>query len=152
MSDRGTVAHVVRVRWEWELRPFWCGVWHYRAPKNGGAVRAFSSAKRADRFRARLERRARERARKPNPFLLCRAWEMDYSVVTSMPEFAFLDWVRDTVLEPPVPFRAGLPLAATNWYYWWRETEPLMSPEQREHMWRGLDRVTFYAVVPLELE
>jgi hypothetical protein len=152
MSDRVTVAHVVRRRWEWELLPFWHGVWNYRAPKNGGAVRAFASAERAERFRLRLERRTRERGRKPNPFLLCRAWDMDYALVTSLPEFAFLDWVRDVVLEPPVPYREGLPLSASNWYHWWQKTEPGMSPEQREHLWRGLDRVAFYAVVPLELE
>jgi hypothetical protein len=144
---------VVRKREEWELKPFWSGVWYYRAPKKGGVVRAFTSEKRARAFHRRLEDYIRTKLPKVNPFQLCRSWEMEYENVTSLPEFALFDWLRDTGLEPPEPNRnAWTPnasLVSSNWYWWWKATVKTMTEEQLDHVWRGLDRVKFYEVVPV---
>ena|GEM_PF-6501175 len=154
MSDSPNCLHLVRTRPEWELKPFWHGVWHYHAPKRGGAVRAFASAKRAAAFHRRLEQHARAKVPKANPFLLCRDWQINYELVTSLPEFALLDWIQDAGLTPPKPsaHRANLKLCSWDWYMWWQKTVPTMAPEQLCHMWKGLDRVRFYEVVTVELE
>jgi hypothetical protein len=153
MSDAANTLHLVRVRPEWELKPFWLGVWYYRAPKKGGAVRAFASARRAEAFHKRLEQRARARLPRANPFLLCRDWDMNYEVVTSLPEFALFDWLQDVGLTrpEPLPHVRTEKLSSSDWYRWWQTTVDTMTPEQLDHMWRGLDRVRFYEVVSLEM-
>ena len=149
-------VYVVRRHPEWELRPFWNGVWEYRAPRNGGVVRAFRSKERAEAFKARLEQRRRQRMPGPrvNTFYLSRAWEMDYGRLTSFPESVLDDWLRDLGLTPPAPppHMAGRPRSSSDWAFWWGRTAPAMTEEQRAGMWKALDRVEFYEVVTLELE
>jgi hypothetical protein len=71
--------------------------------------------------------------------------------LTSLPEPAFEDWVRDCGLEPPQEAGAGQS-TGRDWATWWKETAPRMTPEQRAHVWRALDRIRFFEVVETELE
>jgi hypothetical protein len=151
-----TEIYVVRRAEVWELKPAWFGVWSYKASKNGGVIRAFADRRRAESFCAKLEGRKRSKPLSPgvNPFVCSRKYEMQYDQVSSFPEPVLDDWLRDAGLTPPVSLfpQPGRPRCSHDWYYWWRQTAPRMTPEQRRRVWEALDRVRFYEVVALPLE
>lgn len=120
---------------------------------DGGVIKVFTSARRAERFRARMEAARRHRPIKVgiNPFKSVGGWRLADGTVTSFPEPVLDDWLRDVGLEPPMP-PGGRERVLDDWIAWWTMTAPRMTQEQRAHVWKALDKIHFYEIVSLTLE
>jgi hypothetical protein len=99
-------------------------------------LRSFDDRDEAQRFCHEQEQALRARA---NPFV-CGGPALHYQ--SSFDEGRLHDWLLDGGIDPPGKLKSG----KRAWGAWWAG-HALLTPEQREHVWKALDKVSFHRVV-----
>jgi hypothetical protein len=150
------------VRWRVNYYSYYDG--SERTQPGSRYVKAFTSPRAAREYIEALHRGEVAAPAGANPFMSFRhAARSRYfygdppelGTLTSFPEPVFLDYVRDLGLTPP-PLKEikrdyGQPYSLRDWDGWWEEHAPHLTDDQRARLWKALDRLEFYEIVPTEL-
>jgi hypothetical protein len=100
-------------------------------------LRSFATLEEADRFCAECEETVRARA---NPFA-CGGPALHYQ--SSFDADRLHDWLVDADITPPRRKKDG----SRDWRGWWEKSAGQLTQEQRNHIWKALDKVRFHRVV-----
>lgn len=122
------IRHIVR-QFNW-LR---AGAVFVRAPGER-RIAWFETVDEAVANQRHLEQLVRE---KYNPFAFGTGWYY----LTTLPLYAYRDWLLDESITPPV----GEALA--EWRAWWDAVRAELRPGQQDRVWDGLTRLRFHDVI-----